>query len=113
MNEDACLHDICELKESLIALVKTEFASGLENVDTHEAGEVVDMIKDLYEAEKDAAKTCYYQTVIEAMDKGDTRIGKSSDDVIESVRAMWAQADPLIRKQMKADLTKLLNEMTI
>lgn len=113
MSEDTCLQDICELKESLIALVKTEFASGLEDVDTHEAGEVVDMIKDLYEAEKDAAKVCYYKTVIEAMDKGDTRIGKSSDDVIESVRAMWAQADPLIRKQMKADLTKLLSEMTI
>ncbi len=113
MSEDTCLHDICELKESLVALVKTEFSGGLENVDTHEAGEIIDMIKDLYEAEKDAAKACYYNTVIEAMDKGDTRIGTSSDDVIESVRIMWAQADPLIRKQMKTDLTKLLSEMTI
>lgn len=110
---DKCLQDICEVRESLIALVKSVCANGPENVSTHELGAVIDMIKDLYEAEKDAAKVCYYETVVEAMEKTDTRVVESSDDVISSVRMMWNQAEPLTKKQMKADLTKLLNEMTV
>lgn len=50
MNEN----QICsleELKSTLISCVCTEISKGIENVDTHELGEVIDMIKDISEAE--------------------------------------------------------------
>ena len=62
--DDTCLTDICEMKETLIALVKTEFSNGLESVDTHEAGEIIDMIKDLCEAEKDISEARYYKSML-------------------------------------------------
>lgn len=53
------LHD---LQKCLMKSLDEEFAKGLENVNTHEAGEVIDMIKDLSEAE-------YYYTATESMKK--------------------------------------------
>lgn len=72
------MHDLAEvmeklepmkkLKEDLLDCLKTEISKkGLECVDTAEAGEVVDMIKDLAEAEKACMETLYYQKVTEAM----------------------------------------------
>lgn len=65
------LKDICDLNEKLIDYTKSHFHKGLEQVDTKEAGEVIDMIKDLAEAEEKIVKACYYKTVIEAMEHGD------------------------------------------
>ena len=45
---------IARIKDDLIAMVEEQVArGGLHNIDTHELGDVVDMIKDLAEA-------CYY-----------------------------------------------------
>lgn len=65
------MREISELKEKLVDSFKVEMARGVAEVDTHEAGEVVDMIKDLAETEKLCYEACYYETVIEAMDGGD------------------------------------------
>lgn len=55
------LHDISEMKNKLIDWMKEEIDKGKICVDTKEAGEVIDMIKDLAEAEKDIEKACYYK----------------------------------------------------
>ena len=45
------MNDICEMKEKLIDWTKEELSKSKECIDTHEMGEVIDMIKDLFEAE--------------------------------------------------------------
>ena len=51
---------LCEIKDTLINLVEQQMTNP-QCVDTHEMGEVIDMIKDL-------AETCYYVSIIEAME---------------------------------------------
>lgn len=60
---------IKEMKENLMNTMKMELAKGIQNVDTKEAGEVVDMIKDLAETEYYCTKSCYYETLMEAMEE--------------------------------------------
>ena len=60
--------EIKELKEQLMDCLKSEMTSkGVGCVDTEEAGEVVDMIKDLSETEKYCMEALYFQKVVEAM----------------------------------------------
>lgn len=63
-----------EIKEKLVSCLKAEMAKGIENVDTKEAGEVVDMIKDIAQCEKYCWEAEYYRSVVEAMG-GNTRAG--------------------------------------
>lgn len=51
-----------EMKERLVDAAKMELDKGIDNVNTEELGEVVDMIKDLSEA-------CYYCSIVEAMEE--------------------------------------------
>ena len=55
------------LKTQLVECVSSQFAKGMECVDTCEASQAVDMIKDLAEAEEKCWKACYYQNIVEAM----------------------------------------------
>lgn len=64
-------NQLMELKEKLMTVAKQELERGAQNVDTHEMGEVVDMIKDLSEAEEKCWKACYYKTIVEAMKKSE------------------------------------------
>lgn len=50
------------MKECLMSTVQAQISGNLNNVDTHELGEAIDMIKDLAEA-------MYYCSVVEAMDE--------------------------------------------
>lgn len=214
MKKDASYDDICSAKKDLLDVFLGEIhTKGAANMDTMEAGQVVDMIKDLAEAEKACMEACYYKTVIHAMNeysedsendrmgynnrryasgryapkgKGsvsgyyrpyeddephprypyvrdpemmrmgysgkdwgesdfrqDPRYGKAfneyknakrhytesksaSDkeqmdrmatehmsDTMTTIRDIWKEADPTLRKKMKADLTMLVNEMTV
>lgn len=61
------MEEIRELKNTLLDTVKAEIAKGVQCVDTKEAGEVIDMIKDLAETEKCYMEALYYQKVTEAM----------------------------------------------
>lgn len=76
--------DICEMKETLTCLVKTELAKGATTCDTEELGKAVDMIKDLAEAEKCCYEAYYYKAVTKAMeeygdeDEWDGRMGYNS-----------------------------------
>lgn len=51
---------LCEIKDTLINLVEQQMTNP-QCVNTHEMGEVIDMIKDL-------AETCYYVSIVEAME---------------------------------------------
>ena len=72
---------ICEMKDELISQVKPMISQGVfcEGVDGMAVGQVVDMIKDLCEAEKDIHKACYYKTVVEAMDDAE----ENKEDFVE------------------------------
>lgn len=71
--EYMCQHsseDICKMKYVLVEYLEGYINSDndLSAIDSNDAGMVVDMIKDLAEAEKNCAKACYYRTVTAAMD---------------------------------------------
>lgn len=61
---------IFEIKKKLIEEVESEIErmGSVKNMDTRELGMVVDMIKDLAEAEEKCWKACYYKSVVEAME---------------------------------------------
>lgn len=66
----SAIAEIDDLKSQIMCCVKGQFANGIHAVDTNEAKEAIDMIKDLAEAKKDCYKAEYYKTVIEAMEEG-------------------------------------------
>ena len=70
-----CMDRLCDIKCELVDILTEHTNAGLENVDTAEMGEVVDMVKDIFEAEKDCAKAGYYKAVTEAMESSDRRMG--------------------------------------
>lgn len=71
-HKGASYDDICELKKRLIKIVESELnTSNIGSIDTKELGEVVDMIKDLAEAEKNCQEACYYESIVEAMEESD------------------------------------------
>lgn len=76
---------ICELKESLVSQVTPHIHDGVfsECVDGCAVGQVVDMIKDLCDAEKNLYKACYYKTVIEAMKEAE----EGQEDWIKAIGA--------------------------
>lgn len=62
---------IKKMCEKLMDSVNHELDKGIENVDTKELSEAIDMIKDLYEAKKEMYEACYYKQIMEAMEKND------------------------------------------
>lgn len=60
---------LSEICEKLECAVKLELEKGIENVDTKELGEVIDMVKDLYEAKEKLIKSCHYKKIMEFMEK--------------------------------------------
>lgn len=74
------LEKICTLLDIMTDGLKNAANHGLDSLDTHEAGEVADIIKDLSEAKKnltDAEKneweSCYYASIVKAMKDADER----------------------------------------
>lgn len=64
-------NEIYEMKDQLVRLVKQQLNRGIENVDTQEMGMVIDMIKDLAEAEKACYEAEYYMSVVDAMEEAE------------------------------------------
>lgn len=67
--------DLCDLKDKLVCGAKEAMNNGLASVDTHEMGEVTDMIKDLAEAEEKCWKALYYKSIVEAMQEDPEEMG--------------------------------------
>lgn len=91
------VEDLCDLKEKLYTSARDALAKGCQNVDTHEMGEVVDMIKDLAEAEEKCWKACYYKSIVCAMKKSEEEdemmmklamSGEGGDDMMDYRRGM-------------------------
>lgn len=66
---------ICKMKDKLCEYAHRQMQQGLDRVDTREMGAVIDMIKDLAEAEKSCMEADYYESVVEAMEEGGGRYG--------------------------------------
>ncbi len=64
--ETKSLKKVCEKLEEV---VKHQFDGGIEQIDTKEMGEVIDMWKDLCEAKEKIVKSCYYTYILKAMEK--------------------------------------------
>lgn len=63
------LNDISCMKEKLVrGLDYDMMCKGTDNMNVAVTGQIVDMIKDLAQAEKDCMEACYYKTVVGAMD---------------------------------------------
>lgn len=62
-------YHIHNMLEDISETASTELSKGIDQVNTKEMGEVIDMIKDLSEAEKNKMEACYYKSVIEAMEE--------------------------------------------
>lgn len=69
MKDESKLNDLCEIKNTLIAALSSEINGDLKSVNTHEAGAVIDMIKDICEAERNYRESCYYKAVTDAMEE--------------------------------------------
>lgn len=63
------MYRIHNMLEDVSEAATTELSKGTEYVNTKEFGDVVDMIKDLSEAEKNKMESCYYKTLIDAMEE--------------------------------------------
>lgn len=84
--------DICDMKKRLTSFVQAKMEMGLESIDAQDAtvlGELVDMIKDFSEIEKNCYEACYYKSVIEAMDE--------YDDYDDNERAGYPKRDRMGR----------------
>lgn len=62
---------IHDMLEDVSEAASTELAKGTEQINTKEFGDVIDMIKDLTEAEKNKMEACYYKSIIEAMEESE------------------------------------------
>ena len=99
---------IKRMKDRLIK----EAQSRLRNMDggsIEQMGQIIDMIKDLSEAEKSCLEAEYYDIVIDAMENGQ-RYGYD-DESIDNIRQMMEDADPERKRQLKRDLEDLMSEM--
>lgn len=71
-NDWSKLEELSELKDKFMRELCSAADKGLETLDAAEAGEVADIIKDLAEAKKLCLEAEYYETVIEAMNDGES-----------------------------------------
>lgn len=71
MNNSCKIEELKTIQNSLISALSSEIDKGIECVNTKEASEVIDMIKDISKTEKNYYESCYYKEVIEAMEKQD------------------------------------------
>ena len=75
--ENRCMESVCSMMETLVDAFNGELAKGIESVNTHEAGEVTDMIKDLAETKRNLYEACYYEKVSKAMNEAEAYDGPS------------------------------------
>lgn len=73
-----------KMQECLTEKAVSEFEKGIENVDTSEMGEVVDMIKDLAKAE-------YHSIISKAMKKADEEEEEYDKELLRSLKAEYGE----------------------
>lgn len=129
---------IYEMKNEILQQAKKELAErGPERIDVNRMGEMVDMVKDLAEAEKCCWESQYYRRVVEGMEgaSGYTQMTNSNpassggnmarqgyssmsrqgygsmghDDIIEELGQKFAMMSPDEKMMMKSKLLSKLN----
>lgn len=83
MKLEAETKDIKKICETLVGEVEHQLSKGVEQIDAKEMGEVIDMIKDLYEAKEKMVKACYYEQIMEAMEEHDF---EDEEDIMDDGR---------------------------
>lgn len=76
------IEELKNLKDRFMKIACAELDKGVECVNTNEMGEVIDMIKDLAEAEEKCMKAKYYRTVVEAMEEYE--FDEEVEDMVEA-----------------------------
>lgn len=133
--------DICKMNYALVEYLEQYINTDtdLDEIDLDEAGAVVDVIKDLSEAEKNYAKARYYETVVYAMGVEDDverivngmRVEEELDpkyvrtankpekdamecleESLDTIKDIWGSADPSLKQHLKTKLTNLVATMT-
>lgn len=99
---------ICNLEGILIEQAY-EHLQEPETVDTHEMGEVMDMIKDIAEIERNHYEACYYKSVVEAMENRSTDTDVQS--MVKSIKHIWTEANFDRKQEIKNSITSLMSEM--
>lgn len=65
------VEEIYKMKNELLQQAEKELAErGPERIDVNRMGEIIDMVKDLAEAEKSCWEASYYRLAVEGMQKG-------------------------------------------
>lgn len=80
-----------ELKKTLIGWVEKEVGEGMCGADIEKLGEVVDMVKDLAETEKECMEAEYYETIIAAMEESEPEHGKFGYDHWRNASGQFAK----------------------
>lgn len=119
---------ICEMKNILLQRAENDINErGIERINVAEMGEIVDMIKDLAQAEAYCWKADYYRAVTEGMDQwsqdhSGVRAGygedmqhhehmESDDGYSEALRAAFVSASPDGRTRIRNEVMKLVGAM--
>lgn len=97
MNNSCKIEELKTIQNSLISALSSEINKGLECVNTKEASEVIDMIKDISKTEKNYYESCYYKEVIEAMEKQDKNNEYSNNMTYKS----YIDKEPYINEYLK------------
>lgn len=126
------VNNIYELKNKILRHVESE-TQNMERIDVKEIGELVDMIKDLAEAEKSCWEASYYKSVTEAMDSRQDSLGYNGrmsdrsgyarqgqmgynttmghDDIIGKLAEEYRNLSPEERMMMKSKVLTTLGSM--
>lgn len=92
---------LCGMCDRLVNFA-CEHMEDLEQVDTHEMGEVIDMIKDLAEA-------YYYKAKAEAIHN--EPVADHVEELIPEIANVYNNADAESKKNIKTHLTKMVADM--
>jgi len=79
MNKNEKLEALCNIQNTLIENLSAQIHGDICNVDTHEAYEIVDIIKDISETKKYCMEAAYYKKVVDAMDDVDPAYGYNAN----------------------------------
>lgn len=102
---------ICNLEDILI---QKTCQQDIDSVDIREMGAAIDMIKDLAEYKRNIYEAYYYKSITSAMagkDDAEHGMDENIDDIVETIKDIWNEADPEHRQLMKGKISSLLNIM--
>lgn len=131
-----------QIKQHLVDFTHRKVTEGkLESINSKELGELIDMVKDLAQAEESCAEARYYNSVADAMgaEKSGYSMGYNpqgnnqytmgytpsnsngsntnqysmgyNSDLVSSIKSTMRSANPMLREQLKRDVEKALQEI--